>query len=179
MYLAFVQRRLNPLLDTFIAICCLGGVIGLQPGLFQALTFTLGIPAELLTNVFIPVVLILQWKIGNGEAAVLLLPALLHAISFLVPVAILAACCCRPTPSFTLGSHTDGRSRRLRSQTTSSARQRYAPRSSAWVGPDKDPKSGIKEGVAVAARKAPNPRVLTVEAEGHRHNLFHSTTYVR
>ena len=84
MYLALVQRRLNPLLDTFIAICCLGGVIGLQPGLFQALTFTLGIPAELLTNVFIPVVLILQWKRGNGEAAVLLLPALLHAISFLV-----------------------------------------------------------------------------------------------
>jgi phosphoserine phosphatase RsbU/P len=83
MYFAFVRQRMRPLLTAEIVVCCVSAALIQQPGLSQALSFYLTVPANLLVVILIPAVLIIHWRRGNREAGILLIPVALSSVTLL------------------------------------------------------------------------------------------------
>ncbi len=81
MYFAFVGQKIKPLLAVMIFISCLLGSVSWLPGLSLAQEFYLSVPDFLLSTIMLPAVLIVHWRRGNREAALILLPVLVSSAS--------------------------------------------------------------------------------------------------
>jgi hypothetical protein len=93
MYFAFVRQRMKPVFISVIFVCCLLAPIAFLPGLSSTLRSFLTVPANALAATVLPGLLIIHWRRGNREAALLLLPVLLSGAAILseyVPLVILA-----------------------------------------------------------------------------------------